>query len=235
MKNQVLEDSIRKAYRQLKNDGIAPTVDKLRSLVKDGTNADIFKVLRTIEEEDFDIIVSSLDPEAQNIVKEFAIPLVKDLYEKCRKRANSIAKAQYKNLAQIDAVLNQKLERLDEIEVQAEYKITAADAIRNEAIAKAELIASKLQTAEQDLKQKETEVATLKKQYEADIATLKQRHEAENVALNKQIKELKQALEQQQQTNKKLDEILTQLQSNIASTAPAKTNSKQNKKAKQEV
>ncbi len=246
MKAIATEESIRRAYKQLKEEGKDPSVENIRKLINGGSNSTIYKILRMIIDEAADTVIEAIDPEKESIIKEHAVSLVSSLYDLCRNRANSVAKAQYRSLADIDKDLDQKLKRLDEIEEQAEYKIIAAEATQREAVAKLELMTSKLQTAEKELKQRETEVTTLKQQYKADIAALKQQreaevtalkkqHEAEITALNQQIKELKQALEDQQHTNKKLDEILTQVQSNNTSSTPAKAISKQNKKVKQEV
>ena len=213
MKAIATEENIRNAYKKLKEDGLAPTVENIRKIINGGSNSTIHKVLRSIEEENADTVICSNDPDEDDLVREHAIELVHGIYQKCKRRAEELAKAQYRSLASADEELYKKIKRLDEIEEQAAYKVTAAEAKREEAITKAEAIASKLQSVEKELKQKEKEIT----------------------ALNQQIKELKQAQEQQLLTNKMLQEILAQLQAKETRSPRAKANSKQSKKESKEL
>lgn len=200
-----------------------PTVDEIRKVLKGGSNQLIFKVLQDIEAENADTVILSQDPEEDKIIKEFAIPLVEDLYNHCKKRANDIARDQYRNFSTT-------------YEEHATDKITAAEAKRGTAIIKAEALALQLQSMEKELRrkddeivavkqqmddaittlkqQKEAEITALKQQKEAEITALKQQMEVEISVLNQQIKELRQAHEEQLHTNQMLEKILTQVTSN---------------------
>ena len=202
-----------------------PTVDEIHKVLKGGSNQVIFKVLQDIEAENADTVILSQDLEEDKIIKEFAIPLVEDLYNHCKKRANDIARAQYRNFSTTYEELDKKIKRLDEIEEHATDKITAAEAKRGTAIIKAEALALQLQSMEKELRRKDDEIVavkqqmddaitTLKQQKEAEITALKQQMEVEISVLNQQIKELRQAHEGQLHTNQMLEKILTQVTSN---------------------
>ena len=180
-----------------------PTVDEIRKVLKGGSNQLIFKVLQDIEAENADTVILSQDPEEDKIIKEFAIPLVEDLYNHCKKRANDIARAQYRNFSTTYEELDKKIKRLDEIEEHATDKITAAEAKRGTAIIKAEALALQLQSMEKELRRKDDEIVAVKQQMEVEISVL-----------NQQIKELRQAHEEQLHTNQMLEKILTQVTSN---------------------
>lgn len=215
MKAIATEESIRDAYKKLKADGVEPTVENIRNLIHGGSNSTIHKILSSIEEEEVDTVVCSEDPDEDALIKDHAISVIHGLYQKCKKRAEELAIAQYRRYANADEELNNKIKRLDEIEEQAGYKVSAAEAKREEAIAKVEVIVSKLQSVEKELKQKEEEIT----------------------ALNQQIKELKQAQQQQlhinemlQHTNEMLQEILTQMHTQKSGSTRTKKSSKQEKK-----
>lgn len=246
MKAIATEENIRKAYKKLKEEGIDPTVENIRKAINGGSNSTIYKILHMIEEEIADTVICSNDPDEDALIKDYAIPLVQGLFQKCKKRAEELAKAQYRSLASADENLANKIKRLDEIEEQATDKITAAEAKRETAIIKADALTSQLQSIEKELKQKDSEIAAIKKQAEDAITTLKQQREAEITALkqqrevelsvlNQQIKELKQAQEQQVHTNQLLEKILTQVASNNTRSTRTKTNCKQSKKEKEEL
>ncbi len=222
MKAIATEENIRIAYKKLKADGIEPTVESIRKFINGGSNSTIYKILRMIEDENADTVICSNDPDEDALIREHALSLVQGIYQKCKKRAEELAIAQYRSLASSNAELAHKLKRLDEIEEQAVCKITAAEAKRTaaeaektaaeakreESVAKVNVIEAKLQSVEKELKQRNAEIIDLKQQ----------------------IKELKQAYEQQQQTNKMLQEILAQVQSKKTRSTTRKLNNKQSQK-----
>ena len=175
MKAIATEENIRIAYKKLKADGIEPTVESIRKFINGGSNSTIYKILRMIEDENADTVICSNDPDEDALIREHALSLVQGIYQKCKKRAEELAIAQYRSLASSNAELAHKLKRLDEIEEQAVCKITAAEAKRTaaeakrtaaeaektaaeakreESVTKVNVIEAKLQSVEKELKRR---------------------------------------------------------------------------------
>ena len=190
MKQIATEENVKKAYKQLKDAGSEITVGSIRKILGGGSNGTILQILHTIEEENAETVICSRDPDEDRIIKEDAIPLVAELYRKCKKRAEELAKAQYRDLAAADEEISNKIQRLDEIEEQAKCRIDAAEAKMQIAITNAETANVKIKALEQTLKGKKNEIAELKQQ----------------------IKKMQQIQQQQNLTNNLLKEVLSQLQ-----------------------
>lgn len=198
MKAIATEENVRRAYIKLKEDGIEPTVENIRKITNGGSNSTICKILRMIDAENVDTVHLSPDPDKDILIKELAVQLVENLYNHCKKRADDIARDQYRSFSSTNEESDKKIKQLEKKE---EY---AAETNGETAIINADALALQIQRIEQELKQKDEEITTIKKQMEVEIS-----------ALNQQIKELRQAHEQQKHTNQMLEKMLTANTSDI--------------------
>ena len=66
--------------------------------------------------------IYSNDPDEEQLIKDSELQHLAEFYRKCKHQADELAREQYRNLAQVDQEIWERLKRIDDISEKAQYR-----------------------------------------------------------------------------------------------------------------
>ena len=171
-----------KSYKILSGDGSDSATEN--TCKSNSLNTSTNKISDDIN--DTDAACSFNDPFIDELIEE-SIPKLRKLYRLCKGRTDVLGMALYRELARCDDEFYEKVKRLDEIEEQAQSRISLAEVQTKEAILKTEAVLTKLKSKEQEILQTHQQIAALKQQ----LRKLRQEHEDNLTLCHQKLEVLK--------------------------------------------
>ncbi len=124
MKTKATREAVIAARKQLNENQEKVTPTAIHRITG-GSKATIYKLLAELADEDLTNSLNKPDPAVDDLVNDVTRELVVKIYSYCKKRADAVAMAEYRNKADHEAEALKVLDRLDNIEGEYEAKETA--------------------------------------------------------------------------------------------------------------
>lgn len=152
MKKIATVDNITKARKELIDEHVDVTTEKIRKRIGGGSYNTISKTLREINEQETAAAINQQDPNEDQVLITQAMPLLKSIFQICKKRADLIALAGYKGLELAVKDVDDKAARIDELEELYEARAQVNETELTKVKAEADAKIAKLEAENETLK-----------------------------------------------------------------------------------
>ncbi len=152
MKKIATVDNITKARKELIDEHVDVTTEKIRKRIGGGSYNTISKTLREINEQETAAAINQQDPNEDQVLITQAMPLLKSIFQICKKRADLIALAGYKGLELSVKDVDDKAARIDELEELYEARAQVNETELTKVKAEADAKIAKLEAENETLK-----------------------------------------------------------------------------------
>lgn len=128
MRKIATPESIEKARGELISEHKDVTVEGIRQRIGGGSYNTILTYLRGSAEKAAAEEVNAKDPDEEAILADSGMKFIRELYKLCKDRADRVALSGYRSMQGINAEIEEKASRLDELEEKYSSRALAAEA-----------------------------------------------------------------------------------------------------------